>query len=782
MKLTIEAFRGVNREFNLTFDPKSHLSIIYGENGSGKTTISDALEFLFNETAGSLEEKSLDGKTRILALVHAQRNKRDLRVQWQDGNGTVVARIGSTKPQITGTMITKLHTLSRKNITKLIEETPSKRFERIQEFVSVPDLDREETELRNFAGQQRQLLESQVQQAQQVEADLDGLHQRATQDQSPPLGREKWIKVILEQSADTTQEHLQIFEDLHHEITRLHNDFVPLKDAYLLLDQTKKDLAAAQQELARLVADSTDDFADALETLEHAKDLFEKSSRDACPICDTVIGQQELMAKVTGKLVSLNSLIAQNSKVKAANSANRRTENELETLQKGFFAIIQKLREIHQAALDELGQLPGLVSPLVLPTAAAQLTAAWFQTLADEAAKLKPLSAYVEKQRMFLLQRRELQNQLRTILARKKDTREEHIEISRMIKKADRIATVLREQRIRHANETLDAISGEFARLYHSIHPGEEIENVRLYLHPTQKNAARFDGTLFGNDDMSPVACLSESHLDTLGLCLFLVLQKKENPKNTIVYLDDAIASVDEAHMERLYHMILSEAQHFRHVIISSHYQPLRFKFRWGLLTQAKARFIELGTWTLDRGITLAKGPNSEIKYLRKYVEEGEDASTIAAKSGLVLERIFDFLTGIYQCRLPRNPGAEQRWTLDNYKSGMQSEKKLLESLKCDHLDDQGNQICSHLLAPLLNDIFTRLQFRNAIGCHYKELAGCFNEIGEAVKLGQATLALVDALCDENDELPESQKDGKSWTNRGTVTRRLSPLLKPVGN
>ncbi len=153
MKLTIEAFRGVNEEFSIAFDPKSHLSIIYGENGSGKTTISDALEFLFNETAGSLEFKSLDGKGKIPALVHAKRQKKDLRVEWEDNGAVVKARIGTTKPQVIGTPVGKLHTLSRKNITKLVEETPAKRFERIQEFVNVPDLDREEGELRNFIAQ-----------------------------------------------------------------------------------------------------------------------------------------------------------------------------------------------------------------------------------------------------------------------------------------------------------------------------------------------------------------------------------------------------------------------------------------------------------------------------------------------------------------------------------------------------------------------------------------------------------------------------------------------------
>lgn len=776
MKLTIEAFRGVNEEFSIVFDSKSHLSIIYGENGSGKTTISDALEFLFNETAGSLEEKSLDGKSKIPALVHAKRQKKDLRVEWEDGGSVVKARIGSTKPQVLGAPAGRLHTLSRKHITKLVEETPSKRFERIQDFVNVPDLDREEVELRTFIAQQKQLQESQVRSAQQVEADLDQLYQRATREESPIPDKEAWIKSILAEGEETTKEHLEIFENLHHEITRLNSDFVALKNAYADHDKRMEDLTAAQKELARLVVESTDDFADALDTLEQAKLFLDRSSKDACPICDTVLTHKELAEKVSARLLRLKKLSAQSAKIKEAEAAFRKAVSALETLQQSFFEIIRKLRLAHGAAVEEGSwELPPLVGSLLQPTESAHLTAQWFQILANEASKLTPLRQYVEAQRTQLQRWQEIQNQLRSILSRKKDTRKEHAEIGRMIEKAEGIARILRDFRIKHANDTLAAISEDFAKLYQTIHPGEEIENIRLYLHPTQKNAARFDGTLFGNEEMTPVACLSESHLDTLGLCLFIALQKKENPQNTIVYLDDAIASVDEAHMERLYTMLLTEAKHFRHVIITSHYQPLRFKFRWGLISQANVNFIELGSWSLERGITLAKGPNSEIKFLRKYVVEAEDAATIAAKSGLVLERIFDFLTGIYQCRLPRNPGAEQRWTLDHYKAGLQTEG-LVPLLRYEHLDETGEVIASDQLEKLLNDVFARLQFRNAIGCHYKELAGYFDEIREAVKLGKATLALVDALCDHRDELPERKSDS-FWTNRGK-TRRLYPLAK----
>ena len=58
MKLNIEAFRGVSGPFTVDFDTRQNLTVLYGENGSGKTTISDAFEFVIDGTSGSLEEKS----------------------------------------------------------------------------------------------------------------------------------------------------------------------------------------------------------------------------------------------------------------------------------------------------------------------------------------------------------------------------------------------------------------------------------------------------------------------------------------------------------------------------------------------------------------------------------------------------------------------------------------------------------------------------------------------------------------------------------------------------
>jgi len=781
MKLSLEAFRGVDKTFEIRFDTKQNLTVLYGENGSGKTTISDAFEFVVDGTAGSLEEKSLDGKPRLGQLVNARRKNADLKVSLDVANKNRVATLSGAKVQQTGTLDHRIKVLSRKNITKLIEETPANRFKRIQDFVSIPVLDREETSLNDLVLSEKRNLESQSKLITQAREVLASLFEEHAEKAKFGGQQEAWQKDILGESEETIAENFRILQDLNQEIKRLRDDFKPLAESYPSITAAVEAVRKEEAALAKLIADHSDDLAEAFDTLQQAQVFLKSGESDTCPVCDTEVGHSTLVQKVDQKLETLKAVKDQSLRTKNAKEALQSARTSQQTLQESFFSIISRLKQVHQAAVDsDQWKLPALVPSILVVEKAVDLSEDWFTQLKVEASQLKPLSEIVEKEHAALQIRRSLQADVRQALQRIKTATDDGKRIEFIIKRGEAIKKVLHDERIRHANETLTAISGNFAKLYAAIHEGEKIETIQLYLHPTKKSSAQFDGTLFGKKEASPVAYLSESHLDTLGLCLFLALEKRENPGKTILFLDDAIASVDEAHMERLYKLLLDEAAHFHHVIISSHYQPLRFKFRWGILTQSKVEFLELGQWSLERGLSLAKGPNSEIAFLRHYIEAAEDAATIAAKSGLVLERILDFLTGIYQCRLPRNPGAEQRWTLDHYKGGLKGEKNLMTTLRCEHIDDAGNVSKVVDLAPLLEDIFSRLQVRNAIGCHFKELAGHFDEIAEALALGKSTLALVEAICDEKDTLPDHRKDGCSWHNRGkSVTRRLFPLLKP---
>ena len=57
--------------------------------------------------------------------------------------------------------------------------------------------------------------------------------------------------------------------------------------------------------------------------------------------------------------------------------------------------------------------------------------------------------------------------------------------------------------------------------LYQKIHPQEEIGSIKLKLDERQRGSLLY-GVAFGDQqDVQPQPYYSESHLDTLGLCIF---------------------------------------------------------------------------------------------------------------------------------------------------------------------------------------------------------------------------------------------------------------------
>ncbi|HEX3246229.1 MAG TPA: ATP-binding protein, partial [Chloroflexota bacterium] len=58
-ELTLRGFRGATAAVTVRFNPERSVTLLYGENGAGKSTIVDAIDFLCNRNFGSLENYSM---------------------------------------------------------------------------------------------------------------------------------------------------------------------------------------------------------------------------------------------------------------------------------------------------------------------------------------------------------------------------------------------------------------------------------------------------------------------------------------------------------------------------------------------------------------------------------------------------------------------------------------------------------------------------------------------------------------------------------------------------
>jgi hypothetical protein len=290
------------------------------------------------------------------------------------------------------------------------------------------------------------------------------------------------------------------------------------------------------------------------------------------------------------------------------------------------------------------------------------------------------------------------------------------IELAAICPWLDKILNILESERKKYTDTVLAAISTRVGELYEDIHQGEGLNKIVLALETGRRSSLGITTDFGQKVATSPQAYFSDSHLDTLGLCVFFALAERENPENKILVLDDVLGSVDEPHVERVIGMIYNISQKFQHAIVTTHYRPWREKFRWGILKPGQVcQFVELKHWSLSDGMALA-GSTPEIALLKKLLASDEpDVQSITGKAGIILEAILDFLTLKYGCAVPRNP--KNAYVLNELLSAVNG--KLLDALTIDLIerDDTGKEIVTHLsIKPILNEIKTIAQVRNVLG------------------------------------------------------------------
>ncbi len=167
-----------------------------------------------------------------------------------------------------------------------------------------------------------------------------------------------------------------------------------------------------------------------------------------------------------------------------------------------------------------------------------------------------------------------------------------------------------------------------------NLHPGEGLNKISLELDPKKRASLEIGASFCGQSKTPPQAYFSDSHLDTLGLCVFLALAALDAPAATILVLDDVLASVDEPHVERLIEMLYDEAARFQHCVFTTHYRPWKQKLRWGWLQNGQCHFVELTKWTASDGLTLIRSV-PDVERLRQLLAEAPpDPQLVCAKAG----------------------------------------------------------------------------------------------------------------------------------------------------
>jgi energy-coupling factor transporter ATP-binding protein EcfA2 len=128
----------------------------------------------------------------------------------------------------------------------------------------------------------------------------------------------------------------------------------------------------------------------------------------------------------------------------------------------------------------------------------------------------------------------------------------------------------IREEIRLRSQMVIDEISAAIQAMWAILHPGEAIEDVRLYLPKDTDKAIDIGLKFYGLEQESPRLTLSEGYRNSLGLCIFLAMAKREADKDRPLFLDDVVVSLDRNHRGMIVELLEKEFGG-RQVIILTH-------------------------------------------------------------------------------------------------------------------------------------------------------------------------------------------------------------------
>jgi len=167
--------------------------------------------------------------------------------------------------------------------------------------------------------------------------------------------------------------------------------------------------------------------------------------------------------------------------------------------------------------------------------------------------------------------------------------------IEALLKALDDGESSVRSEIRSRTESIIKEISSEVQSLWSKLHPDEPIEEARLYIPGGLDKAIDISIKFFGVDQPSPRLTLSESHRNCLGLCIFLALALLRASPDHPIILDDIVSSLDRAHRGRLTDILMEDLKG-RQVALFTHdrewYNELRFR-----LPSNKWEFLVLRPW-----------------------------------------------------------------------------------------------------------------------------------------------------------------------------------------
>jgi energy-coupling factor transporter ATP-binding protein EcfA2 len=190
----------------------------------------------------------------------------------------------------------------------------------------------------------------------------------------------------------------------------------------------------------------------------------------------------------------------------------------------------------------------------------------------------------------------------------------------------------------------LTRFSNDINELYQFMNPDEKVEDIRLI--PLEKDDELVGLTLefkfYKNSESPPQKYLSESHLNCQGIAFFLTSVIAFNKKNKFFILDDVISSFDTDHRKRFADLLIEKFSDYQ-VILMTHesnwFQLVRHSVR------GKGWKVNTIKWDKKKGAYI----DEPLKNLKEKIEVKIEAGEVEGLGNNIRKYLEHFLKEVWE-------------------------------------------------------------------------------------------------------------------------------------
>ncbi len=651
-RLVMRAFRGVPGEMSVELGDGDSI-VVYGDNGTGKSTIADALEWYFT---GEIELLSHEGRQHAVRYVGGEpEGVTSVEVFTSGSLGGKVVLPDERSAETFQAVRRETFLLRGRTLADFINKTKTEKWKALVEILGLDaieslreDLQRARNELRKKS----KALEEEVKTYQRALASgsADVNHETVLANLQeicgmlgvdPPRSLDQvvdpsWLTGAVGASARVSAASDR--EGLLAEMRTLSPSGFDRRAV-----EAWNGLAASGR--ARLLPRAS--------LVREAKRLVDTGWADKgrCPLCGQTVDDESLARQIANALVEVMEASRDLERVR---DPVVQQADDLEAAHGKRLAIHHRARAV-ELELPPLPDIPvaalrGNIEALApidleaITNAVAEIRK-WDRAVATLARKAVPAQPTGRDTQLVMLAA--LCQQVNAWrLAEQKAIR-----VRRALDLAERVFAAYQEKQKEDLAELLKRISRRVAQIYSALHPGEDLDSVSV--EPWTAKGVELAIQFYGSHQRPPHGVLSESHLNSLAIALFLAMAESFNERIGFLLLDDVINSFDVEHRGRLAELLADGFSGWQLIVLTHDQQ-----FFEHLSRRAPSwRTLEFTSWSYASGPRTTRYETTGIlRGARERLEHG-DVQGAATKARRALEELLQEICEALWAPLPFRRG-----------------------------------------------------------------------------------------------------------------------------